>query len=100
MNATSPHEISQSYYLKFEAYIATKCDPWQKNRILMLKEQFLFESSSGIELFKGSFQSCWIKVVDAPTKVQTKQRPCLTTKYQWVQLGLGQLDIDEDEIRG
>ncbi len=44
------------------------------------------------------FQSHWVEVINAPKKVQTKYGLCLTTKYQWVQLGLGQLDTNEDEI--
>ncbi len=48
--------------------------------------------------FQETFQSCQARVIDAPTKVQTKQRLCLTIRCQWIQLELGQLDIHEDEI--
>jgi hypothetical protein len=43
MKATSPHEILQTNYLNFDAYIVAKCDPWQRDHILMLDMHFLSE---------------------------------------------------------
>jgi hypothetical protein len=44
MNTTSPHEILQVNCMNFDAYIITKCDPWQRDCILMLNVCSLFES--------------------------------------------------------
>jgi hypothetical protein len=44
MNVVSPHEILQANCLNSNPYIIVKCDPWQKDLILMLDVRFLFES--------------------------------------------------------
>jgi hypothetical protein len=36
MNAALSHEMSQANYLKYDASIVAKCDPWQKNRSLVV----------------------------------------------------------------
>jgi hypothetical protein len=44
MNVASPHEISQTKCLNFNAYIVAKRDPWQRDFILMLNIYFLYKS--------------------------------------------------------
>jgi hypothetical protein len=82
MNVGSPHEILQANSSNFDAYTTTKHDPWQKYRILMLDVHSLSEFPKVTLNFLINISKCWVRVIDAPIKVLTKQRLCML----WVKL--------------
>ncbi len=95
MNVGSPHEISQAKYLNFNAYTATKRDPWQRNCIFMLnmcslskspKVALNFSKNASKSFSKGDW--CSIKSVNQ-TRVMPKNKMPMNPiwigpiGYQW-----------------
>ncbi len=72
MNVASPHEILQANCLNSDACTIIERDPWKRYRILMLDMCSLFKSPKVALNFSRNSSKSLVRVIDAPTKVQTK----------------------------
>jgi hypothetical protein len=74
MSVTSSHEMSQANYLKSDAYITTKHDPWQRDRNLVVDMCSLSKFPNMAQNSSKNVSNHWISMIGVPTKVPNQAR--------------------------